>query len=377
MTKHYTYGGSTIARTIKCPAWVNVAKDLPKGKSSDAADEGTLLHNCMEDWLMKDKQPDDMLGTTYKQIELTPDLLNDKLLPAINSMEDVLKLFDIEDYICEPFVSLAPDVGGSIDFIGRSADGKQVLLVDYKFGFHPVSATDNKQLLFYALCASLDPATEHLFEGVDFIGMYIIQPTTDSGMSGSIVIPEELDDFETEVARAIRLSKKPDAIAATGDHCKFCPAMPTCALKTGKALKAKTMDPTQLATMAEMLALAEELEPWIKKVKTVAHEQMELGAKVEGYKLVNKRAMRVWNDKALVGDTIRKAKKIKLEEGFDMKLKTPAQLEKLCKVKGVDFKKYESYVSSVSSGTTLAKADDARPEVKITSDQLEELTKLI
>ena len=63
-----------------------------------------------------------------------------------------------------------------------------------------------------------------------------------------------------------------------------------------------------------------------------------------------------------VGEKIKKARLIKLEEGFDLKLKSPAQLEKLLKTKKLDFKKlYGQYVSSVSSGTTLALESDKRP----------------
>jgi len=43
-----------------------------------------------------------------------------------------------------------------------------------------------------------------------------------------------------------------------------------------------------------------------------------------------------------------------------MKLKSPPQMEKVCKTKKVDFKKYEDLFSSVSSGTTMAHADDKR-----------------
>ena len=58
---------------------------------------------------------------------------------------------------------------------------------------------------------------------------------------------------------------------------------------------------------------------------------------------------------------MRKAKKIKLEQGFDYKLKSPAQLEKVCKELGVDFKQYDKLISKVTTGTTLALESDKRP----------------
>ena len=59
---------------------------------------------------------------------------------------------------------------------------------------------------------------------------------------------------------------------------------------------------------------------------------------------------------------VRLAKKIKLENACDIKLKSPPQLEKLCKSLKVDFKSYSNYIASVSYGTTLVKESDKRPE---------------
>jgi len=108
--------------------------------------------------------------------------------------------------------------------------------------------------------------------------------------------------------------------------------------------------------------MTKELEGWIKAVKKLAHEQAEAGVKIEGYKLVNKRATRVWNDVEAVMKKVRLAKKLKINEACDIKLKSPPQLEKLCKTKKVDFKNYSDYITAVSTGTTLVKEDDKRPE---------------
>ena len=107
--------------------------------------------------------------------------------------------------------------------------------------------------------------------------------------------------------------------------------------------------------------MADELTAWIKEVERVALEQLQLGTAIKGYKLVNKKAARVWNDLPAIESKIKKARSIKTDEAFVSKLKTPAQLEKLCKELGIDFdKQYGSYISKVSSGTTLAKESDKR-----------------
>ena len=113
------------------------------------------------------------------------------------------------------------------------------------------------------------------------------------------------------------------------------------------------------------MSLVGELEDWCKGIRTTAQNSLEAGAVVPGWKLVQKRASRVWTDAEQVEDIIRKARSIKLEEGFAVTLKSPAQLEKVCKAKKIDFKKYNALIASVSSGTTLAPESDKRPGVNM------------
>lgn len=372
MATHFKYGGSTAARTMGCPAWLRLAETIPlvlDGNSNPAADTGTMLHNCMEELYSLDspiETAEELLnkGREYKGQHLTQELVNDKLNPAIDAVDGIWKELDIDlahSYV-EPLVKIDTDIGGSIDLIGISKDKKTVLILDYKFGHVSVSAEDNKQLKFYALAAATDPATRELFDACDTIVMVIIQPNDDGeDLQMSEMSMDDLDTFETEYLAAVDLSDEPTAQPKGGSWCRYCPAEATCPVKTGAALKASRVNEITSDKLAEYLPLADEVIAWAKAVKKMAHEQLELATPIKGYKLVNKRATRVWNDQNAVEDKVRKAKKIKLADGFDYKLKSPAQLEKICKELGVDFKAYAPYISSVSTGTTLAKETDKRP----------------
>ena len=77
-----------------------------------------------------------------------------------------------------------------------------------------------------------------------------------------------------------------------------------------------------------------------------------------------KRASRVWTNLEDVTDKVRRAKKIKLAEGFNYVLKSPAQLEKVCNTLGIDFAlHYEPLISKISSGTTMAQEGDKRKAI--------------
>lgn len=369
---HLKFGGSTAARTMNCPAWLTLAEAAPaksEGKN-EAADTGTLLHNCMEEIYLSadDIDPNDMAdkqlkeGREYNGITLTTDMLRDKLYPAIECVDHILNDIDADDWDVEPFVKIDTDIGGSIDLLAISADKKTVLVLDYKFGFNSVDVENNDQLKFYALAAACDDSTREWFDQCETIVMAIVQPNDDGDdMQTWSMNMDDLDNFETDYLAAVEASEQPDAMPKSGSHCKYCPAMATCPVKTGAALKATRINELTADKLAEYLPLAAEVTAWAKEVNKVAHEQLELGTRINGWKLVNKRASRVWNDPTAVESKIRKAKKIKLEDGFDMKLKSPAQLEKKCKELKIDFKAYGEFISSVSSGTTLAKESDKRP----------------
>lgn len=373
MTIHLKFGGSTAARTMNCPAWLTLADSAPaqvEGKN-EPADLGTMLHNCMEeiygcdDEELEPRSHAPILleeGREYNGQHLTQDLVNDKLLPAIECVEKMLNELDIDDWNVEPFVKIDEDIGGSIDMLAISADKKTVLVLDYKFGFNSVAVKDNDQLKFYALAAACDDSTREWFDQCETITLAIVQPNDDGDdMQTWSMDMDALDNFESEYIAAVEASEEPDAMPKSGSHCKYCPAMTTCPVKTGAALKATRINELTADKLAEYLPLAAEVTAWAKEVNKMAHEQLELGTAIKGYKLVNKRASRVWNDKDAVESKIRKAKKIKLEDGFDMELKSPAQLEKKCKELKIDFDTYGEFISSVSSGTTLAKESDKRP----------------
>ena len=374
MAQHLKHGGSVAARTIQCPAWIRLASEVPftlEGKNNAAADEGTMLHNCMEnlyglegEHLTPESELED--GAEYNGQKLTQDLIESKLRPAIDALELLMDKYNISDWKVEPFVKISDDMGGSIDFIGRSADKKTVTIVDYKFGYVNVEVVENAQAQFYALAAATDPSTSDWFgPDLETIVLAIIQPN-DNGedLQTWETNLNQIDAFETEYLNAVEKTENPEALANSGPACKFCPAEAICPVKTGEAMRATRVNEITANKLAEYLPMVEELKSWIKSVEKMAHEQLELGAPIKGYKLVAKRATRVWNQPEIVEDKIRKAKKITLEDGFEYKLKSPAQIEKVCKTLGIDYlKQYAPLCSSVSSGTTIAKDSDKRSAV--------------
>ena len=99
--KHYKYGGSTAARTMACPAWTKLSEDMPKQVSSSYADVGTMLHNCMEQILLEDLKPKDLIDFKYNDHEVTQEMVDEKLTPAHEAFKQLCKDYKITEFEAE------------------------------------------------------------------------------------------------------------------------------------------------------------------------------------------------------------------------------------------------------------------------------------
>jgi hypothetical protein len=350
-------GGSTAKRVINCPGSVALVQQMPPQPSSKYADEGTLLHNVISELLDSDTAlPEDFLGTKYNEQELTQDLIDEKLLPALAALDEI----DPDDrmqYAVETLVNfgdLLPGVFGSTDFLGR-IDDKAVVL-DWKFGSGvAVSAEENDQLMFYAAAAMRTPNAHWVFDGATEIELIIVQPPS---IKRWVTTPERIQRFERELVAAVKEAQRPDARLATGDHCRWCAAKPVCpqmngAIERATRLKIKELNVEQINTM---LVQADMLEDWIKDLRALAFQMAESGVKLPDHKLVAKRATRSW-----VGGAKEALLALGLTESELMEMASPAQVEKILKKKKLAMP--EDITVAISSGSTLAHRSDPRPEV--------------
>ena len=368
LTKHSSIvGGSTAKRVIGCPGSVALCAKMPPKPSSKYADEGTLLHNVMDLILTTGQTPESFVGMEYEGIKLTEELINEKVYPALAALDAVDPNKEME-YATETrvgFGDLLPGVFGSTDLLGRI--GRRAFILDWKFGSGvPVDAEDNPQLMFYAAAAMRTPEVQWVFDDCDEIECIIVQPpsvkrwTTDK---------KRIKAFEQELLMAVKIAQLPDAPINTGDHCRWCAAKPTCPKMTGavdRAIHAQ-IDSLDVAQISEYLKKADMLEQWIADVRGLAHQVLDAGKPVPGFKLVAKRAIRQWGDEdqalvAMMNEGIPE------EELTTVKVISPAQAEKVLKKHGKQLP--ADQVVAVSSGSTMVEDSDPRPAVLQIGQQL-------
>jgi hypothetical protein len=359
-------GGSTAKRVIGCPGSVALCAKMPPKPSSKYADEGTLLHNVMDLILTTNQTPESFAGMEYEGIKLTQELIDEKVYPALRALDEIDPNKEME-YATETrvgFGDFLPNVFGSTDLLGRI--GRRAFILDWKFGSGvAVDATDNPQLMFYAAAAMRTPEVQWVFEECDEVECIIVQPPS---VKRWVTTTKRIKAFEQELAMAVKISQSPDAPLNTGDHCRWCAAKPTCPKMTGlveRSLHAQ-LDILDVAQIADYLKKADMLEQWITDVRALAHQVLDAGKTVPGFKLVAKRATRQWADESYAADIL--GDLLDKDELFTTKIVSPAQAEKLLKKKGYPLQ--DNLVVAVSSGSTLVEESDPRPAVLQIGQQL-------
>ena len=360
-------GGSTAKRVIACPGSVALCAAMPPKPSSKYADEGTLLHNVMDIILSTGQTPESCMGMKYGDIKLTDELINEKVYPALRALDEIDPNKEME-YATETrvgFGDFLPDVFGSTDLLGRI--GRRAFILDWKFGSGvAVNAEENDQLMFYAAAAMRTPEVQWVFDDCDEIECIIVQPPS---VKRWVTTTQRIKEFETDLKAAVKIAAKPDAPLFAGEHCRWCAAKPTCPMMTGaveRALHAQ-IDILNVAQIADYLKKADTLEQWIADLRGLAHQVLEVGKPIPGYKLVAKRAMRQWidEDQALVAMM---NEGLSEDELLVSKVISPAQAEKVLKKHGKQLP--ADQVVAVSSGSTMVEDSDPRPAVLQIGQQL-------
>ena len=383
MTAHSALGASGAHRWMKCPGSVRMAADLEtEPRSSEFAAMGTVAHQLLEDQVLNLVSARGRLDAVIEQdgfqIPVDTDMV-DAVEVAADYLAELLQEYPDAELYSEMRVSMkglkpariADGMFGTADLI--LWDGETLVVADYKHGAGvSVEAQGNSQLRYYALGAALT-----LDVKPKKIRTVVIQPRAfhaDGPIREENLTMADLKKFAKDLMAAAEATEPPDAPLRAGDHCRFCPALASCPEKAKASMsKAQLVfkqgrveppaAPEELTPEQReaVLESADDLIAWIKAVKEDAHKRLERGEPVPGWKLVAKRASRVWTkDPEDVADELCERFGLGDEELFDRKLRSPAQIEKLVsKEERNDLK--ELIQSVVPEGSTLARESDQRP----------------
>lgn len=365
MTKHSKIGASSMYRWSACPGSVRLCEGI-ESKSSVHAAEGNVAHDVAEDLLLGCPSP--VVGEVAKEaghdIAITAEMLEAvsiyvAFVRGLVGPGDVLHIersFDLS--------AIHPGCFGTADCVIWKPKEKRLIVVDYKHGAGiPVEAAGNPQLRYYGLGALLE--TKYPAETVELV---IVQPRCEyagGAIRSEVIDAIDLLDFAADLKDYALATEKPDAPLVPGDHCRFCPAAPTCSALRDKAQEvAKLEFSFDLSYDPQKLKLAldsrEVIKAWLKALDEFAYAEAEAGRMPPGYKLVAKRPTRKWRSE---GEVVQRLQEVGIQQAVMFEtpaLKSPAQLEKV-----VDKKLLADMIISESSGHTLVPESDKRPPVKV------------
>ena len=328
---------------------------MPYVEGGDAAKMGTAIHALAEHCFKRDLDPMKFEGKVYEGILMTEENCEFALqhLKAIWAIEDELGEGSV---IVEKFLPYQDTskvkVGGTTDVIGISKEKRKIIIADLKTGRGYVSE-DNDQLRLYALAALED---EHIYQDIDKVELWIIQPHHGENRKFSMTTQELVDWEHYVLIPAIENALNPAFQPVPSDSaCQYCPAKTICPAQANIVETVHVSPPVEMLTeeqISVLLTKFDMVEDYIKSVRDHALKRMESGAVIDGWQLAPKRALRSWTKESEVVPALL-GLGLKIEQVVKQEVITPAAAEKLLPKdrKGL----IDTLTSRISSGLTLAR----------------------
>ena len=350
---HSELGASSSHRWMTCTASYDFIKKLrEEGKiketSSKYADEGTAAHELSEHCIMEGKNPEDCIGMTFNEIEVTEEMAN-----AVKVYVDYIRkqAGKHREVLVEEEFSLAyidEEMFGTNDCCILDDLIGELEIVDYKHGMGvEVEVENNPQLLYYALGAYKKYGLEGMLTKLT---LTVVQPRLGTGrkhIKSWVIDEERLLKFESEITQIVKNIRNGKVEWVEGEHCRFCPAKAHCPVWRKKTMeiakkafaediKAVDLTPPESLTdeqLQNILKNADLIKKYLDSVTIYAQNELISGKSIYGFKLVEKRTLRRWKDEDQVIETLKDKYG---EEIFVKKLKGITDMQKLIGKKLVD-----------------------------------------
>ena len=289
--KHARLSASRTDRFMQCPGSYRLESLMPYEPAGEAAAIGTAIHELSEIILSGKEIP---VGTDPDHLSMAQGYAN-----FVNTLVENPRKKLIEVNLDEGLQSLHPALGGTADAV--LVDGDHLHIVDLKTGRVAVDATDNKQLLTYALGAMRQFKAPSSIQCT----MHIFQPRV--GHSKWTVSGNYLELHGRRLLEAAELALTSDApTSPSPDACRYCKAKTICPSMREKVQEVARSDFLPDTTVTpEMLDNAALVAAWADAVQSAAKEQLTSGKSIQGWTMRMGRKTKFWKDEKLVQEAFK------------------------------------------------------------------------
>ena len=338
MSAHAKLSASGAHRWMNCPGSIAAEAGI-SDRSSIFADEGTLAHAICEQALTAETTAfDASIAIAEEMIVKMPHLkgcVTKDFIEACQFYIDYVRAQPGEQRMYEvrvDFSQWVPGGFGTSDVV--ILDGDTMRIIDLKFGKGvKVDAENNPQPLLYALGTLNDFGW---LSEINHIEMHIVQPRLDH-VSVAKITRAELFKFGEKASQAAELALSDNAPRVPGEkQCRFCKVKATCPALFNMAqrvlmseFESLDLEPTnklsdeQLRTALEAKPL---IEAWLSSVEQLVTQRIADGGEFPGFKIVEGRSLRQWNDAEDLTITLERLFGM---SAYTRKLISPAQAEKM------------------------------------------------
>lgn len=364
---HSKFGGSSIYILAACPGSLGLAADLPDEAETDSAAEGTAAHRFSEFCLKWGVNPKECIGLTFYNHQVTAEMAEDIQLYVgqINALKAMYPdaVIKIEPKVIMTSVNNA--VFGFIDFFCFVPSKRKLIIGDLKYGYVLVPST-TMQIRHYAV-SSLD--TYQLWDQVDTVEGFICQPRgehADGPIRWIYYSKADMIAAQQEFLQVYHTAIGPNAPIKAGEHCHYCKASPICRARLERTFNLLYQDaPLHTLDDGEVMEAFKEIAVMKRQIERITDRANELakgGKKLDGYKLVKRKAFHVCDDEdALVSEILsHPASSVKDKyQLYNLRLKGKTALKDLPGVPKSVVDKHFRAPDDV--GYELAPLSDARP----------------
>lgn len=337
MASHALLSASSSHRWLHCTGAPRLEATFPD-TTSEYAKEGTLAHELCE--LKLKKYTTAMAKGTYtraynkiKKNELWANEMDETTDVYLEYIKSIMLSYKVAPVVViekrVDFSQYVPEGFGTADCIILAGDTLHI--IDYKHGKGVVVDADhNPQMMLYALGAMHDYSLLYKF---NTIKMTIVQPRVNN-ISEFEMSSDELHKWGEEVVapKAKEAYEMEGHTFEAGAWCGFCRAKAQCRTRCEHfdAMHVFTNQDPRLISLEELgtyLEHGKDIESWYKDIKEYALSESLAGAEVPGWKAVEGRGSRAFQD----GDTaIQTLINGGVDESilYERKVLTLAQIEK-------------------------------------------------